>query len=107
MISKKFDNGDQVNKLLKDLEAKNAKINELEIRLEDLEKGHQSQKKQQEKKIKDLENLCKQKNRKERDSDTQIPEEQTIKCNKCEYRIISRQGLKIHCTKVHSKIDSE
>ena len=101
----KVDNGDQINNLKKDLKAQNAKINGLEIRLEEVEKGHQSQRKQQEKRIKELENICKQKTRKEKYSETQIPEEQQIKCNKCDYTTTSRQGLKIHCTKVHSKID--
>ena len=58
-----------------------------------------------EKRIKELENVCKQKARKEKVPDTQISEEQQIKCNKCDYTTTLRQGLKIHCTKVHSKID--
>jgi hypothetical protein len=46
-----------------------------------------------------------QKTRREKDSETQISEEQQIKCNKCDYTTTSRQGLKIHRTKVHLKID--
>ena len=55
--------------LRKDLESKNAQINGLEMRLEELEKDQKTQKKQQDKKIRDLDNLCKVKNRKEIDSD--------------------------------------
>ena len=100
-----LDDGNRINSLEKDLEARNAQINGLEIRLEELEKGNQAQKKQQEKRIKELENVCKQKAKKEKFPDIPISEEQSIRCNKCDYTTISRQGLKIHCAKVHSKLD--
>ena len=66
-------------------------------------KPNKNTKKQYEKKIKDIENICKQKTMKERIPE--LPEEKTIKCNKCDYTTTSRQGLKIHNTKAHSKID--
>ena len=39
--------------------------------------------KKQEKKLKDLENVCKQKNRKDKDSETKIHTDTAIKCGKC------------------------
>ena len=53
----------QISNLKKDLEIKNTQINSLDLRLCELEKEHQSHKKQQEKEIKDLENLCRQKSK--------------------------------------------
>ena len=70
-----------------------------------MEKAHQKHKKQYEKKIKDIENVCKQKLIKERIPENNFPEERRIQCNKCDYTTTSRQGLKIHSSKVHSKID--
>ena len=50
----------QIEVLKKEFDTKNAQINGLEIRLEEIEKSHQAFKKVQEKKIKDLENKSKQ-----------------------------------------------
>ena len=58
-------------------------------------------------KIKDSENKCKQKTRRENEADPKIYKHVDIKCGKCEYSTTSRQGLKIHNTKVHSKINFE
>ena len=52
---------ENISNLRKDLEIKNTQINALEMRMEELEKEHHAHKKQQDKKIKDLENSCKQK----------------------------------------------
>ena len=70
-------------------------------------KNKSTNKKIQEKKIKELENTCKQKVKKENDPCKTIPEENYIKCRKCDYTTTSRQGLKIHNSKIHSKIDFE
>ena len=34
-----------------------------------------------------------------------FPEDLAIQCNNCDFKTTSRQGLKIHNSKVHSKID--
>ena len=108
MIDEKFTQYvKQISNLRKDLEIKNTQINALEMRLEEQEKDHHALKKHQEKKFKDLENSCKQKLRKEKNSESAICEDSAIQCNKCEYKTTSRQGLKIHSSKVHSKIDFE
>ena len=77
----------------------------MEIRLEELEKEHKVYKKQQEKKLKELENLLKQKTKKV--NERTIPEENSFKCRKCDYTTTSRQGLKIHNAKVHSNVNFE
>ena len=97
----------QIGNLRNDLEIKNAQISALEIRMEEMEKEHLNHKKKQEKKIKDLENACKQKFTKQKVSEPIITEETSIQCEKCEYTTTSRQGLKIHNSKVHSKINFE
>ena len=95
-----------INSLKKDLEVKNTQINALEMRVNEIEKEHLAHKKTQEKKIKDIENAFKQKMRKEKDS-VPLSEASTIQCNKCDYKTTSRQGLKIHNSKVHSNINFE
>ena len=97
----------RIENLRDDLEEKNAKINALEIRMEEMEKEHMAYKKKQEKKVKDLENIYKQKFTKQKASEPVITEDSSIQCNKCEYKTTSRQGLKIHNAKVHSKINFE
>ena len=94
----------------KDLEIKNSQINAQEIRMKELEENHQAQMKKQEKKLKDLENVCKQKNRKEKisddkDSETKIHTDTAIKCGKCEFQTTSRQGLKIHMARLNSNLN--
>ena len=93
--------------LKKDLEVKDTQINGLELRLHELEKEIKTYKKQQEKKIKELENTCKQKARKEKDSVTKVTKENLIKCQQCDFTSTSRQGLKIHNSRKHSKIKFE
>ena len=85
---------------------KNAQINALEITVDEIGKEQLAHKKHQEKKIKDLENACKQKMRKDKDQ-VQKADIPTIHCNKCDYKTTSRQGLKIHNSKVHSNINFE
>ena len=71
----KLVNEKQSCNLKKDLEIKNAQINGMEMRIEELEKEHQTVKKEQTKKIKELENASKQTTRKVKDSETKIQEE--------------------------------
>ena len=100
-------NENQISDLKKDVEIRNAQINGLDMRIEELEKMNQAQKKEHVKKIKELENACKQEARKVKGSEHKIPEENSIQCNNCDYTTTSRQGLKIHNTKVHSKVNFE
>ena len=74
------------------------------MRLDELEKGHQKQKKQSEKRIKELEASQKQTTSKDRVS-WQETSAEGIYCSMCEFTTTSKQGLKIHNSKVHSKID--
>ena len=97
----------QISNMRKDLDIKNAQISAFELRMEELEKEHQNYKKRQEKKFKDLENATKQKFTKQKNSETITTEDTSIQCDKCEYATTSRQGLKIHNSKVHSKINFE
>ena len=92
-----------IEDLKQDLKSKTSTINGLEIKLEELEKFHQKHNKQHEKKLKDLENSVKQ--RKSKDVIPETGVENMIKCDKCDYTTSSRQGLKIHTTKTHSKVD--
>ena len=104
---KNFIDENQINIMNKELKNKNAQINALEMRMDELEKDHQAHKKEQGKKIKELENTCKQKSKKVKDSEIKIPSENTVQCRNCDFTTVSRQGLKIHNTKVHSKINFE
>ena len=54
-----------------------------------------------------MENSCKQKNKSKIESETRVPKDVGLNCEKCEYTTTSRQGLKIHNSKVHSKINFE
>ena len=92
-----------IEHLKEHLENKTSIINGLEIKLEELEKFHQKHNKQHEKKLKDLENSVKQRKSKDVIPETEV--EKRIKCDKCDYTTSSRQGLKIHTTKTHSKVD--
>ena len=97
-LADKFENFGKVLEenlsIKEDLKEKDAKINGLEIKLDELEKSKQKYKKQHEKKIKEIENQCKQKMSKERIPE--LPEKKDIQCNKCDYTTTSRQGLQIH-----------
>ena len=77
----------QENNFKKDLEVKDAQINGVELRLQELEKEHKAYKKQQEKKMKELENTCKQKSRKEKDSHTKV---EHFNCTDCDFITTSR-----------------
>ena len=52
-----------------------------------------------------MEKSCKQKKSKEKTSETNVPEDLTVKCDYCDFTSTSKQGLRIHNTRVHSKID--
>ena len=99
----KLVNEDQISNLEKKLNDKIAKINSLELRVEEMEKDHRMYKKQQEKKIKEILNSCKQNTKKEKESAQVDSKENIINCDMCDYTTTSRQGLKIHNSKVHSK----
>ena len=99
-----------IEDLKKELKNKTSQINSLEIKLEELEKSQVKHNKLQEKKIKEMENYIKQtkgKGKKSEKSENDILVEDIIKCEKCDYTTTSRQGLKIHNAKTHSKIDFE
>ena len=72
----------------KDLESKNLQINGLETKLEHLENNHHSQRKERDKRIKELEKIIKCRDSK-------------FKCKQCEYTTGSEQGLKTHISKKH------
>ena len=78
----------------KDLEAKQSHILGLEIRLDELEKKYKSEKLAKDKKIKELENLVKNKGKRDPDS---------FKCSECEFVSKSKNGLKTHKAKMHTK----
>ena len=86
----------QVQNLKKDLENKNAQLNSLDIRVEELEKENKAQKKQQDKKLKELETLFKNKSKKETNAEV-------FKCSDCEFEAKTKGGLKTHMARVHTK----
>ena len=96
----------EISSLRKDLENKNTQISAIELRVDELENTQLSHKKHQEKRFKDLENSCKQKVIKEKGQEP-AADVSTIQCNKCDYKSTSRQGLKIHNSKVRSNINFE
>ena len=64
-------------------------------------------KKHQEKKVKELENKLKQKAGKEVSAEIKTTNENSYNCRECDFTTTSRQGLKIHRSKSHSKINFE
>ena len=100
-------NENHIIDLKKDFEIRIAHINGLDMRIEELEKDYQSQKKEQGKKIKELENAFKQKAKKVKVSEDKISEENSFQCNNCDFSTTSKQGLKIHNTKIHSRVNFE
>ena len=86
----------QLKNVKEDLKSKNAHINSLEIRVDELEKENKSQKKQHDKKLKELENLFKNKYKKE----TNV---EVFKCSNCEFEAKTKGGLKTHMARVHTK----
>ena len=95
----------QISDLKKDIEIRKAQIDGLNMRIAELEKDHQNLMKEQGKKIKEIENACKQKARVVKVSENKMSEENSFQCKNCDYTTTSRQGLKIHNTKVHSKVN--
>ena len=65
------------------------------MRLDELEKVHQKQKKQSDKKIKELEASHKQTTSKDKVSQPKTSTEE-IYCSMCDFTTTSKQGLKIH-----------
>ena len=102
-LEKAFDES-QIDLIKKELEAKDAQINGLELRLDEIEKSHQKFKKHQEKKMKDLD---KQKAGKIVVTEANKVKENNYKCRECDFTTSSRQGLKIHNSKTHSKTNFE
>ena len=94
----------QINNLRKDLDIKDKHIMSLETKIENMVKEEQVYKKLQEKTIKDVENSFKLKKSKEKTSVTNVPED-LVKCDHCDFTSTTKQGLKIHNTRVHSTID--
>ena len=64
-------------------------------------------KKHQEKKVKELENKLKQKAGKEVSAEIKTTNENSYNCREFDFTTTSRQGLKIHRSKSHSKINFE
>ena len=89
-----LDNINGVSDMKKDLETQNLKVNGLETKMEEVENLHKVQRKEQEKRIKELEKIIKC-----RDS--------RFKCKQCDYTTGSEQGLKAHISKKHKQtVDS-
>ena len=103
-IAKLATSSEQLKNALKD---KTSQITSLEIRLEELEKSQSKHNKQQEKKIKNVENHVKQTRVKGKNSENDVPIDDIFSCERCDFTTTSRQGLKIHNAKTHSKIDFE
>ena len=80
----------------KDLEEKNAKISELEIRLDEVEKKQKNEKLARERKIKDLESTIKGMNTKKKEAC------ETFQCSECGFESKSRNGLKTHKARMHT-----
>ena len=89
-------NENQLGNLKQDMEDKIAQVNSLDMRVEELEKENRAQKKQHEKKIKELENLLKNKCKKETKAEV-------FKCSDCEFEAKTKGGLKTHIARVHTK----
>ena len=78
----------------KDLDTKNSQILGLEMKLDELEKKYKSDKLAKDKKIKELENIVKNKGKRDQES---------FKCSDCEFVSKSKNGLKTHKAKMHTK----
>ena len=73
-------NENQISDLKKGIEIRNAQINGLDMRIAELEKDHQNLKREQGKKIKEIENACKQKARVVKVSENKMSEENSFQC---------------------------
>ena len=102
-VEKKIDTFEkQMNNMRKELEAKNAQIAGLELRMDDVNKKHLDEKKQKEKKIKELENMLKK-----QDKEKIQNEVEQFKCTQCDFVTTSNKGLKTHVKRKHTEITSD
>ena len=88
----------------KELENKNAYISQLELRLEDLEKKFKEEKKNREKKFKEMDDVLK--NQKQKPL-VDSPVTTLYKCEKCIFTSTSKVGLNIHVKRMHTKLYKE
>ena len=88
----------------KELEVKNSQIATLEIRLDELEKKFVDEKKNKEKKIKELEILLKSKSSGEK---IEEKEQKAFKCKECDFETVSQRGLLIHIKRKHTNFRYE
>ena len=82
----------------RDLEEKNAKINALEMRLEELENKFTSEKKCKDKKIRELEKTVKSKSDDAKKQVTKV----MLNCKYCDFKTSSERGLKVHIRRKHT-----
>ena len=83
----------------RDLEKKNAKIADLEIRLEEVKKKEKNEKQIRERKMKDLENTIKGMTKEESNST------ENFQCSECEFASKSQNGVKTHKARMHTKTE--
>ena len=81
----------------KELKAKNSQIAALNVSMDDLSKKHLEERKQEEKKIKELENMLKTHPKKQK-----ITEK--LKSSECDYESTTKRGLTAHITKKHTNL---
>ena len=82
-----------------DLKNKNSKINGFELKLDEIEKKHKSDKQVKDRKIKELEMVLKNKTKQEH-----IVED--FKCTECDFISKTKSGLKIHKVRIHTKTNN-
>ena len=88
----------------KELDEKNASILSLELRLDDLEKKYVDEKKNKDKKIKELENAVRIKVNDEKVTETKKP---VFKCSDCKFETCSKRGLNVHIRRKHTNLKDE
>ena len=86
----------------KELEEKNAQISGLELRLSELEKKYLDNKKNSERKMKELENTLKNKI-----NDEKVDDKPVFKCKDCNFDTCSKRGLLIHIKRMHTNLKDE
>ena len=85
----------------KEIEEKSAQISGLEMRMEELENKFKEEKKTKQKKIKDLENLIKNKSV---DDKTRKTKKESLKCQFCDFETTSERGLSVHMKRKHTNL---